>query len=81
MSQEPPRFIQGLRCETRRLSDLVKRAPQESGKVAMGDLARRFNLSSDLLLPVVTTRLGSAIRGRLEGGLLFTPAYIARIKV
>ena len=47
----------------------------------MGDLARRFNLTSDLLLPVVTARLGSLIRGRLEGGLLFTPAYIARIKV
>lgn len=49
--------------------------------MAMGDLARRFNLASDLLLPVVTARLGSLIRGRLEGGLLFTPAYIARIKV
>ncbi len=46
----------------------------------MGDLARRFNLSSDLLLPVVTARLGSRIRGRLQGGLLFTPAFIARVK-
>ena len=54
--------------------------PQEAGKVAMGDLARRFNLSSDLLLPVVTARLGSRIRGRLQGGLLFTPAFIARLK-
>ena len=46
----------------------------------MGDLARWFNLSSDLLLPVVTARLGSRIRGRLQGGLLFTPAFIARVK-
>ena len=49
--------------------------------MVLGDLARRFNLSSDLLLPVVTSQLGSRIRGRLQGGLLFTPAFIARVKV
>ena len=61
--------------------DLCPARGQAAGKVAMGDRARRFRLGSDLLLPVVTARLGTLIRGRLEGGLLFTPAYIARVRV
>jgi hypothetical protein len=53
---------------------------QESGVVAIGNLAKQFALGGELLLSVVTARMGSGIQGRLEGGLIFTPAYVARIK-
>lgn len=53
---------------------------QESGVVSIGDLARQFALGGDLVLSVISARMGSLIQGRLEAGLIFTPAYIARIK-
>ena len=32
------------------------------------------------MLSMVGPRMGSSIQGRLEAGLLFTPAYVARVK-
>ena len=46
----------------------------------LGELAAQFNLGSELLMSVVTPRMNKTIHGRLEGGLLYTSAYIARIK-
>lgn len=48
--------------------------------LSAGDLAQRFKLGTDLLLNTVRARLGSTIHGQLEGQLLYTPAYVARIK-
>ena len=48
--------------------------------VSIGSLARQFALAGDLLLSVLEPRMGAAVRGRMEAGLLFTPAYIARLK-
>lgn len=55
-------------------------ALQESGVVSISNLARQFALAGDLLLSVITPRMGTLVQGRLESGLIFTPAYIARIK-
>lgn len=46
----------------------------------MGDLALRTQLGVDLLLPVLASRLGTAIPGCLQGGLLYTHAHLTRIK-
>ena len=43
-------------------------------------MARRFKLGSEVMQSVITARLNSAIRGRLESGILFTAMYISRIK-
>ena len=51
---------------------------QESGMVHMGDLALQYNLGSELLSAAITSRMGSIIRGRIDGGLLYTPTYIRR---
>lgn len=51
---------------------------QESGMVHMGDLALQYNLGTELLATAVTRRVGTVIRGRVDGGLLYTPAYIRR---
>ena len=53
---------------------------QAGGVVPLGDLAAQFGLGAELLLSVVTPRMNKTIHGRLEGGLLYTSAYIARIK-
>jgi len=53
---------------------------QEAGVVAMGELARQYALGAELLQAAVGPRMGGAIRGRLEGGLLYTAAYLARVK-
>ena len=53
---------------------------QEAGVVSIGTLAQRFALASELLLTVVTAHMGKSIQGRLEGGLIYTPAYVARVK-
>jgi len=54
---------------------------QEAGALHVGDIAQRAKLGVDLLRPVLQQRLGSVIQGRLEGGLLYTDAHIARIRV
>ncbi len=48
--------------------------------IPLGDLAAQFALGSELLMSVVAPRMNKTIHGRLEGGLLYTSAYIARIK-
>ncbi|GAX74437.1 hypothetical protein CEUSTIGMA_g1886.t1 [Chlamydomonas eustigma] len=53
---------------------------QEAGVVTMADLALQYNLGAELLAAAVGRRVGSAIRGKLEGGLIYTPAYIRSIK-
>lgn len=48
--------------------------------VALGDMARRFKLSSELMQTTISARLGKAIPGHLEAGVLYTAVYLARIK-
>ncbi len=53
--------------------------------VAVSDLAVSYGLGSELLLSAVSARMASAggrdlVRGRLEGGLLYTPAYLRNVK-
>ena len=48
--------------------------------VHMAALAQQFGLAGDLLQSVIEPRIGQSIKGRLQAGLLFTPAYISRIK-
>lgn len=55
---------------------------QDAGMVAIGDLARRYALGVELLTGAVQVRMGQKmISGRLEGGVVYTDAYLARIKV
>ena len=52
---------------------------RESGVVAVGDLARRHGLSADLMSKALEERMGRVVEGRMEGGLLYTPGYVARL--
>ena len=46
----------------------------------MSDLAAQYGLSAELLYSTVSKRVGTYIKGRLEGGLLYTPAHLRNIK-
>ncbi|GFR49317.1 hypothetical protein Agub_g11343, partial [Astrephomene gubernaculifera] len=53
---------------------------QEAGQLNIGELAAQYGLATEMVLSVVSSRLGSTINGRLEGGLLYTPSYLRAIK-
>jgi hypothetical protein len=49
------------------------------GSVSFADLARRHGLSAERITAALAARLGSGVQGRLEGGLLYTDAHLARL--
>lgn len=60
---------------------IICRKPQPPSHLAVGDLARRFGLGAEMIGSVLSERVASgAIRGRMEAGVVHTPAYLARIK-
>ncbi len=47
----------------------------------MGDLARRFGLGTEMISGVLSERVASGlVRGKMEAGVIYTQAYLARIK-
>mgnify|MGYP001807052797 CR=1 FL=1 len=46
----------------------------------LADLAITYSLNTELLRSTISSRMGSMIQGQLEGGLLYTPAYVRNIK-
>ncbi|KAK9127175.1 hypothetical protein Syun_015972 [Stephania yunnanensis] len=52
---------------------------QESSQIALAELAAQLNVGSELLTAALEPRLGRIVKGRLEGGQLYTPAYVARV--
>ncbi|KAG2435773.1 hypothetical protein HXX76_006969 [Chlamydomonas incerta] len=53
---------------------------QESGQINVGELAAQYGLATELVMNVVTSRLGTVIQGRLEAGLLYTQSYLRALK-
>ena len=53
---------------------------QESGWLSMGDLASRFKLPVEYVSSIILPQVGSAVPGRLYGQLIFTDAFISRIR-
>nr|XP_043635591.1 E3 UFM1-protein ligase 1 homolog [Erigeron canadensis] len=52
---------------------------QECSQIALAEIAAQYQVGSELLVTVLEPRLGSKVKGRLEGGQLYTPAYVARV--
>ncbi|PIA52953.1 hypothetical protein AQUCO_01000661v1 [Aquilegia coerulea] len=52
---------------------------QECSQIALAELAAQLHIGSELISSVLETRLGTIVKGRLEGGQLYTPAYVARV--
>ncbi|TYJ33441.1 hypothetical protein E1A91_A05G104200v1 [Gossypium mustelinum] len=52
---------------------------QECSQIALAELAAQLYVGSELVASVLEPRLGTLVKGKLEGGQLYTPAYIARV--
>ncbi|GMH33262.1 hypothetical protein BSKO_01096 [Bryopsis sp. KO-2023] len=53
---------------------------QDSGMLKVGDLASQFSLSSEMILSVLSPRLGKLVLGHLQAGMVYTSMYIDRMK-
>ena len=54
---------------------------REAGVIAVGELARRHGLSASLLTKALRERVeAGAVDGRLEGGSVYTPGYVRRLR-
>jgi len=61
------------------IAEEINESLQESGETRLGDLARRFNFSTEYVQAVIERRLGKIIRGKLEGETIYTDAFVARV--
>ncbi|KAL5986091.1 hypothetical protein ACLOJK_028081 [Asimina triloba] len=61
------------------MAEEINERLQECSQIALAELAAQLHVSSELISTVVEPRLGTLIKGRLEGGQLYTPAYVERI--
>ncbi|KAF5751498.1 E3 UFM1-protein ligase 1 [Tripterygium wilfordii] len=52
---------------------------QESSQIALAEIAAQLQVGSELVASMLEPRLGTLVKGRLEGGQLYTPAYVARV--
>ncbi|QDZ23030.1 E3 UFM1-protein ligase [Chloropicon primus] len=53
---------------------------QQRGKVTIGEVAKTYDLSADLVTRTVESKIGSVIDGQIQSGLVYTPVYIARVR-
>ncbi|MQM06836.1 hypothetical protein Taro_039665, partial [Colocasia esculenta] len=52
---------------------------EECSQIALAEIAAQYHVGSELVLSVLEPRMGTLVKGRLEGGQLYTPAYVARV--
>ncbi|CAI8596846.1 unnamed protein product [Vicia faba] len=61
------------------IAEEINERLQECSQIALTELAVQLNVGLDLIASVLEPRLGTIVKGRLEGGQLYTPAYVARV--
>ena len=61
-------------------SEAERRRLQDSGWLSMGDLASSFKLPVEYTSSIIMPQVGQAVPGRLYGQLIFTDAFISRIR-
>lgn len=52
---------------------------QECSQISLAEIAAQLHIGSELVVSILEPRLGTLVKGRLEGGQLYTPAYVSRI--
>lgn len=67
-------YFDGLASE---VQDLL----EDRGMARLSDLTAHYGLNSELMLSVITARMGTIVRGKLEAGLLYTSGYLRNLKV
>ena len=76
------RLVEGELLTERYWDGLAGEVDEElraAGSASLGDLARRYGLSVELITSALVARLGTLVHGRLESGLLYTDAHVKRL--
>ncbi|KAK6142075.1 hypothetical protein DH2020_012177 [Rehmannia glutinosa] len=61
------------------VSEEINERLQECSQISLAEIAGQLQVGSELIVSVLQPRLGTLVKGRLEGGQLYTPAYVARV--
>ncbi|ESQ37376.1 hypothetical protein EUTSA_v10002404mg [Eutrema salsugineum] len=61
------------------IAEEINERLQECSQVSVAELAGQLQVGSELVQSVLEPRLGTLVKARLEGGQLYTPAYVARV--
>jgi hypothetical protein len=65
--------------ETKRTAHVLDYDTAVCTQVVLAELALRFSLSVELLTTALSSRLGTHLTALMDGGLLYTPAYVSRL--
>lgn len=61
------------------IAEEINERLQECSQISVAELAGQLQVGSELVQSVLEPRLGTLVKARLEGGQLYTPAYVARV--
>ncbi|KAF5744651.1 hypothetical protein HS088_TW07G00228 [Tripterygium wilfordii] len=61
------------------IAEEINERLQEYCHIALAEIASQLQVGSELVASILEARLGKLVKGRLEGGQLYTPAYVARV--
>ncbi|KAM7496638.1 hypothetical protein LguiA_021052 [Lonicera macranthoides] len=61
------------------IAEEINERLQECSQIGLAEIAAQFQVGSELIVSVLEPRLGNLVKGRLEGGQLYTPAYVTRV--
>ncbi|KAI3450468.1 hypothetical protein Pfo_007133 [Paulownia fortunei] len=61
------------------VSEEINERLQECSQISLAEIAGQLQVGTELIISVLEPRLGTLVKGRLEGGQLYTPAYVARV--
>ncbi|CAH8267614.1 unnamed protein product [Arabidopsis lyrata] len=61
------------------IAEEINERLQECSQIAVAELAGQLQVGSELVQSVLEPRLGTLVKARLEGGQLYTPAYVERV--
>ncbi|GER44851.1 E3 UFM1-protein ligase 1 homolog [Striga asiatica] len=61
------------------VSEEINERLQECSQISLAEIAAQLQVGSELVISFLEPRLGTLVKGRLEGGQLYTPAHVARV--
>ncbi len=82
-ASEDVRLIDGELLTQRYFDDVaveINEALQQKGQLTIGEAAKTYDLSADLITKTVESKIASVIEGEIQSGLVYTPVYIARVR-
>ncbi|KAF9665477.1 hypothetical protein SADUNF_Sadunf16G0126800 [Salix dunnii] len=61
------------------IAEEINERLQECSQISLAEIAANLNVGSEFVASMLEARLGTLVKGRLEGGQLYTPAYVTRV--